>query len=104
MPDPGEPYFLAARYPENLTPGGRSRIMIDPYTGKVLYALGSRTAPGGARLVNLNRAIHTGDIFGIPSKSILSLVSLLAVVQVISGVVMWWKGRKARERARGSTA
>jgi uncharacterized iron-regulated membrane protein len=102
VPASGEPYFIAARYPEDLTPGGRSRIMIDPYTGKVLYALGSRTVPGGTRLVNLNRSIHTGDVFGIPSKAILSLASLMAVVQVISGLVMWWKGRRARERARGA--
>jgi uncharacterized iron-regulated membrane protein len=46
--------------------------------------------------VIVNRAIHTGDIFGIPSKFLMSLASLMAAVQVITGVVMWWKRTRAR--------
>jgi uncharacterized iron-regulated membrane protein len=41
-----------------------------------------------------NRAIHTGDIFGIPSKIEMSLASLMAVMQLVSGVGMWWKRRE----------
>jgi uncharacterized iron-regulated membrane protein len=39
----------------------------------------------------LNRAIHTGDIFGLPSRIILSVSSLMLVVMVITGMVIWWK-------------
>lgn len=91
VPEPKQPYQIRLRFPEDLTPGGRSRVLLDQYTGKVLFAEGSRTAPAGARLVILNRAIHTGDIFGMPSKIIMSLASLLLVVQAISGIMMWWK-------------
>jgi uncharacterized iron-regulated membrane protein len=91
VPGPKGVYRVAARFPEDRTPGGRSRIYIDQYTGQVLQAEGSRTAPAGTRAVNLNRAIHTGDIFGIPSKLVMSLASLMAVVQLVSGVVMWVK-------------
>jgi len=98
-PEPKEPYYIRIRFPEDRTPGGRSRVTLDPYTGKVLFLTGSRTAPAGARIVIFNRAIHTGDIFGIPSKAIVSLASLMAVVQVVSGVMMWWKRRKATPRA-----
>jgi len=64
---------------------------VDQYTGQVLFAEGSRTAPAGARLVIANRAIHTGDIFGIPSKTAMCLACLLAVVQLASGLMMWLK-------------
>lgn len=101
VPEPREPYFVRLRYPEDRTPGGRSQVMVDPYTGKALWAQGSRTAPAGARLVNANRAIHTGDIFGIPGKAVASLASLMAVVQVISGWMMWWRGWQARRRVKG---
>jgi uncharacterized iron-regulated membrane protein len=90
IPAPTEPYMVRSRYPEDRTPGGRSRVMIDPYSGKVLFAEGSRTAPAGERMVIANRAIHTGDIFGIPSKIIMSLASLALGFQVISGLRMWW--------------
>jgi uncharacterized iron-regulated membrane protein len=93
VPAPGSVYAISARYPEDLTPGGRSRIYVDPATGRVLLAEGSRTAPAGTRLVTLNRAIHTGDVFGIPSKVIMSLASLMVVVQAVSGLVMWLKKR-----------
>jgi uncharacterized iron-regulated membrane protein len=85
------PYRVALRYPEDLTPGGRSRVFVHPYSGAVLQAESSRTTAAGTRLVNLNRAVHTGDVFGIPSKLLLSLASLAAAAQAVTGVVMWWK-------------
>lgn len=88
------PYRVALRYPEDRTPGGRSRVFIDPYRGAVLQAESSRTTAAGTRLVNLNRAIHTGDVFGIPSKILMSLASLAAAAQAITGALMWWKRRR----------
>ena len=99
VPEPKDAYRIRLRYPEDRTPGGRSRMIVDQYTGKVLFAEGSRTAPAGTRMVIANRALHTGDIFGIPSKTILSLASLMLVAQTISGIVMWWKRRKAVRNA-----
>jgi uncharacterized iron-regulated membrane protein len=99
VPGPKGAYQVRSHFPEDLTPGGRSRVMVDQYTGKVLFAEGSRTAPAGARMVIANRAIHTGDILGIPSKTVMSLASLMMVVQAISGAAMWWKRRRAQKSA-----
>ena len=104
VPGPKGAYQIRSRFPEDLTPGGRSRVVVDAYTGDVLFAEGSRTAPAGARLVILNRALHTGDVFGIPSKTLMSLACLMAVVQVISGVTMWWKRTRLTDRARKNPA
>jgi len=93
-PNPRAAYRVAMRFPEDLTPGGRTRVFVDPYTGAVLEAESSRTTAAGTRIINLNRAIHTGDIFGLPSKILMSLASLAAVAQVITGVTMWWKRRR----------
>jgi uncharacterized iron-regulated membrane protein len=62
LPRPNGVYYVRARYPEDLTPGGRSAIVIDQFSGKVLFAQGSRTVPAGARMFILNRAIHTGEL------------------------------------------
>ncbi len=96
VPARDEAYFIRARYPEDRTPGGRSQVLIDSYTGRVLFAQGSRTAPAGARMVIANRAIHTGDLGGIPGKIVVSLVSLGLVFQVITGLLMWIR-RSQRE-------
>jgi uncharacterized iron-regulated membrane protein len=66
-------------------------VFVHPYTGAVLQAESSRTTAAGTRVVILNRAVHTGDLFGIPTKILMSLASLAAVAQVVSGTLMWWK-------------
>jgi uncharacterized iron-regulated membrane protein len=92
VPGPRTPYRIALRYPEDRTPGGRSRVFVNQYGGTVLQIESSRTTAAGTRLIILNRAIHTGDIFGTPTKILMSLASLAAVAQVITGSMMWWKG------------
>jgi uncharacterized iron-regulated membrane protein len=94
IPKPGGTYSVRMRFPEDLTPGGRSRAEIDQYTGEVVFAEGSRTAPAGTRIVNLNRAIHTGDIYGLPTKVLMSLASALTVVMAASGLVTCWHRRR----------
>ena len=100
VPHGKQVYRIAARFPEDLTPGGRTRIAIEPYSGKVLFSIDSRTGPGGYRANALNRAIHTGDIFGTPSKVVMALASLVMALQLVTGVVMWIKRRKAETRSR----
>jgi len=93
VPGPTGVYRVALRYPEDLTPGGRSRVFVDPDGGAILQAESSRTAAAGTRMVNANRAIHTGDIYGLPTKTVMSIASLTAALQVFSGVMLWWKRR-----------
>lgn len=95
---------VALHYPEDRTPGGRSQVYVDQYSGKVLAAQSSRTAPAGTRLVNLNRALHTGDIGGLPTKLLACLMSLAVVVQAFTGVVMWWKRRTPAKRPAAERA
>ncbi len=99
VPGPKAAYQIRSRFPEDLTPGGRSRVVVDQYSGTVLFAEGSRTAPAGARMLIANRAIHTGDLLGIPSK-VSDVPCQLdgRAFQVVTGVFMWWKRTRARRR------
>jgi uncharacterized iron-regulated membrane protein len=99
VPHGNQAYQIFLRYPEDRTPGGRTRIIIDPYSGSILSAIDSRRAPAGYRLVNLNRALHTGDILGIASKIVLSLASLIMPFQLLTGLVMWVKRRRREGKA-----
>jgi len=97
-PHGNQVYQIFLRYPEDRTPGGRTRIVLDPYGGSVLMVIDSRRAPAGYRLVNLNRALHTGDVLGIPSKVLVSLASLVMPFQLLTGLVMWVKRRRTVSR------
>jgi uncharacterized iron-regulated membrane protein len=99
VPHGNQAYQIFLRYPEDRTPGGRTRIIIDPYSGSILSAIDSRRAPAGYRLVNLNRALHTGDVLGIPSKVVVSLASLIMSLQLLTGLVMWAKRRRTKNKA-----
>jgi uncharacterized iron-regulated membrane protein len=41
--DPKDAYVIPLRFPEDLTPGGRSQVMVDRYSGKVIYVRSSRS-------------------------------------------------------------
>lgn len=93
---PDDPAFVALRYPEDHTPGGRSRVFIDRYRGTVLRATNTRTAEPGTRLMNLQRPLHTGDIAGGASRIVWFLAALILASQAVTGIMMWWNGRAAR--------
>jgi uncharacterized iron-regulated membrane protein len=97
---PGGPkasYLVALRYPEDLTPGGRSWANVDQFSGKVVGFQDSRAVATGTRAIILNRATHTGDMFGYPTKILVSLSSLMLVIQAITGYYMWWKKLRLRQ-------
>lgn len=82
------------KFPEDRTPQGRSRVFIDPYTGQVQLVQNARTAHPGAKVHNLNRPLHTGDIWGWPTRILWFLACVAVVVQIVTGVLMWWKPRR----------
>ncbi len=91
----GNPIRIPLRYPEDRTPAGRTTVMIDPYTGKIVFHLDARSGPLGFRYVKLwNREIHTGDIFGWPTRLLAALVSLLLPVLAVTGPLIWWNRRR----------
>ena len=54
-----------------------------------------RTASPGFRLVKLwNRELHTGDIGGLPTRILASLISLSLPVMTITGPLIWWNRRR----------
>jgi uncharacterized iron-regulated membrane protein len=90
-------FDVRMHFPEDRTPGGRSWVAVDRHSGEVLVRESSRTAAPPARFLMLVRALHTGDVAGPPSRAVVSLASLLLVVQTLSGLVIWWKRPKSRE-------
>lgn len=84
------PVRVTMKYPEDATPAGRTNLTLDPVTGEVLSLETSRTGPWGVRIVKLwNREIHTGDIFGLPTRILACVVSLLLPLLAITGPCIW---------------
>jgi uncharacterized iron-regulated membrane protein len=90
-------YGISFKFPEDRTPGGRSQVVLDRYTGGVLWRESSREQPRGVKFANMVRPLHTGDILGGPSRIVYAIASFSVVVQAITGVLIWvlrWRRKK----------
>ena len=95
------PVLVQMRFPEDHTPAGRTSVTLDPRTGAVKKVVSSRTAPLlYTALVQWNREIHTGTIFGGPSKALAALLSFLLALLALSGSTIWVNKQLAGARGR----
>lgn len=93
------PVRVIMKYPEDGTPAGRTNLYLDAFSGQVLALENSRTAAWGTRVVKLwNREVHTGDLFGWPSRILACLMSLALPLLAITGPLIWW-GKWRRKTA-----
>ena len=98
------PWRVQMKFPEDKTPGGRSVVYLDQFTGKVLQVESAREAGLGTRLFLLQRSIHTGAVGGTPTQ-VLALVACMALMaQVVTGILVWWRRPGAPRRPGASTA
>lgn len=89
--EPGRPVDVRMNFPEDRTPIGRSRVWLDPHTGNALSVWSTRTAPAGFKLSRMwIREIHTGDIFGWPTRLLACVMSLVLPILTITGTLIWW--------------
>lgn len=88
---PKQSFIVLMRVPEEVTDSVHSSVVIDQYSGKPLQVLNFKTDSFAYRVMRFNRAIHTGDIFGLPTRIIASVSSLTLVIMAVTGVVIWWR-------------
>jgi uncharacterized iron-regulated membrane protein len=79
-------------------------IYIDQYSGKVVGKLpfGERTL--GAKARSFFKPIHTGSIWGTPSKILAFIVCLLGVTFPITGVIMWINRTSKKKKVNNESA
>jgi len=94
---PKAAHRVQLRFPEDKTPGGRSQVFIDQYSGEVLRVDSSREAGAGTWILNAQRSIHTGDIGGGPTRALAFLTCLSVLVQLYSGLRLWWRRTRPRK-------
>jgi uncharacterized iron-regulated membrane protein len=88
---PKSVYVVQKRVPHDQSRNAQSNVFIDQYSGKVLKVDDFNKISPGYRAVRINRSIHTGDYWGLPSHIILSISSALLAVMAITGTIIWWK-------------
>lgn len=93
---PRAPWVVRKKLPQESHPNGRNFIYFDQYTGRVLQAENSATAPLGTRIYNVLYPIHIGVIGGIPTRILQVIIGLAPPILFITGYVMWKNRRKVK--------
>ncbi len=84
-------YVIQKRVPQDKSNFPHSSVYVDQFSGKVLKVEDFNKISAGYRAVRINRSIHTGDYWGLPSRIVLSLSSALLAVMAVTGIIIWWK-------------
>jgi uncharacterized iron-regulated membrane protein len=101
----GDPVFFYMRFPEDKTPAGRSFVTLNARTGDVLSIGSSRTAPVlESALVQYTREIHTGTLFGLPTRILAALLAFSLSILTLTGPLIWITKQRARLRGRRALA
>lgn len=100
FPEGARPLIAQMKHPEDRTPAGRSRVFLNPYSGKVLLVENTHQAGLGTKLHNLKRSLHTGDIFGWPTRILYLVSSLILALLWVTGMFMWWPAFCSRRKNR----
>ncbi|WP_243236284.1 PepSY-associated TM helix domain-containing protein [Flavobacterium pectinovorum] len=78
-------------------PNQSSAIYFDKYTGKDIEIRPYESFSRGDKLKRLIYPIHTGSIYGYPTKTLAFLVCLFAVTLPITGLLIWLGKRKKKK-------
>ena len=104
----GDPVFIYQRFPEDHTPAGRSFTTLDPLTGSVLSVGSARKFPPmQSALVQYTREIHTGTIFGLPTRILAAVFGFALAVLALTGPLVYlnkWQARRKGQRLAYSRA
>jgi uncharacterized iron-regulated membrane protein len=85
--------------PGALTERSTDDVYLDKYSGKVISSQSYGQKPLGQRIRGLFKPIHTGAIFGLPTKILALVISLLGATFPITGTIMWLnRTRKKRKK------
>jgi uncharacterized iron-regulated membrane protein len=63
-------------------------------SGTVLLTMSTRTAEAGQHMIDIKRALHTGDICGLPTQILWMLCAFVLATQAVTGVLMWWNAKR----------
>ena len=100
--DSTEAYTVSALGLDPAHESATDAVYLDQYSGTVLGQLPFAERSTGAKARSFFKPVHTGSIWGTPSKIIAFIVCLLGVTFPITGTIMWIN--RIRKKKKGQPA
>lgn len=95
---PGLPLTVRLRTPDEHHPNGLNMIYADPASGAVLRIDPASRAPPGVRLFEWFYPLHIGTLAAEPHRAAQTLVGLLPMLLLATGVLTYLRRRKVTAR------
>lgn len=90
-----DPVLVIMKFPEDHL--GRTHVILDRYTGDVLRFDNTCAMPMALKYARLwNQEIHTGEIFGWPTRILACIFSLATAALALTGPWIWWNRNPAQ--------
>lgn len=94
---PNDPVLVIMKFPEDHL--GRTHVILDRSTGDMLQLDNTRAMPVALKYARLwNQEIHTGEIFGWPTRLMASIFSLAVAALAVTGPWIWWNRNRSQAR------
>lgn len=78
---------------------GHKALYVDSLTGEVLGDWIPWQGTAADIFVQAQFPVHSGRILGLPGRILISLMGLVVAMLSITGVVIWWRKKQARDAA-----
>jgi uncharacterized iron-regulated membrane protein len=96
--------FSITILPKGTVEGAADTYFIDQYSGQIAGKQLFADKSAGQRARAYIKPIHTGAIYGLPTKIISFIVCLLALIFPVTGVMMWLNRIKKKSRVKAGLA
>lgn len=96
-------YLVIYRNTDGRTESGMpsSRLYFDASTGAVIGSRGLGDDSAGDLFSQLQFPLHSGRIAGLWGRAVIALIGLVVMVLSVTGLVIWWRKRRARQWHQG---
>ncbi|MDO7854203.1 PepSY-associated TM helix domain-containing protein [Hymenobacter convexus] len=91
---------VAVLRPGAITDNATDEVYLDQYSGQVISGQTYAQRPVGQRIRGLFKPVHTGAIFGWPTKVLALLMTLLGATFPVTGTIMWLNRWRKQQRKR----
>ncbi|WP_460610370.1 PepSY-associated TM helix domain-containing protein [Hymenobacter terrigena] len=89
---------VAILRPGAITENATDEVYLDQYSGRVISSQTYAQRPAGQRIRGLFKPVHTGTIFGLPTKILAFVIGLLGATFPITGTIMWLNRRRKQRK------
>ncbi|MNS83153.1 hypothetical protein D3C72_1169290 [compost metagenome] len=98
MPKDSAAVYTVNVLPENVIETASDTYYIDQYSGKIVGSFIYSAKNKGQKIRSIVKPLHTGSIYGLPTKVISFIVCLLSLAFPVTGVIMWLNRIKGEKK------